>query len=49
MVVKVQWVVPPYLVAKELPELSLIPTGVKEERDQRPRWIVNNIYSNLNT
>ena len=37
MVEKGQWVVLPYLVAKGLPGLSLIPPGMKVERDQRPR------------
>ena len=36
-------------MAKELPGLSLIPLGVKEERYQRPRWLSDYIYSNLNS
>ena len=47
MIEKGQWVVLPYLVAKGLPELMLIPPGVKVERDQRPRWIGD--YSSFKT
>ena len=36
------------LVDKDLPGLILIPSGVKEERDQRTRWLGNYSYSNLN-
>ena len=37
----------PYLVAKELRGLRLIPPRVKEERDRRPRWLGDYSYSNL--
>ena len=39
----------PYLVAKELRGLRLIPPRVKEERDRRPRWLGDYSYSNLNS
>ena len=39
MVGKGRWVVLPYLVTKELRGLRLIPPGVKEEKDWRPRWL----------
>ena len=45
---KGQWVVMPYLVAKELPGLRLISLGVKEEQYRQPWWIGNYSYSNLN-
>ena len=48
MVGKGQWAVMPCLVAKELTGLGLIPPGVKEERDRRPRWLGNYSYYNLN-
>ena len=34
---KEQWLVLPYLVAKELPRLRIVPPGVKEERYWWPR------------
>ena len=49
MVGKLNWLVMHYLVYKELPGLSLIPTGVKEERYQRPRWLGDYSFSNLNS
>ena len=49
MVGKGQWVVLPYLVAKELPELRLRPPGVKEERKDWLWWIGDYGYSNLNS
>ena len=39
MIEKGQWVVLPYLVAKGLLGLRLIPLFVKVERDWRPRWL----------
>ena len=48
MVEKGQWVVLNYSVAKELPGLRIIPTGVKGERYQRPRWLGDYSYSNIN-
>ena len=44
MVEKGQWMVIPYLVAKRLLGLRLIPPGVKMERDRRPRWLGNYSY-----
>ena len=44
-----QWVVLPYSVAKDILGLRLIPPGVKEEQDLRPRWLSDYSYSNLNT
>ena len=44
-----QWVVLPYLLAKELPGLSMILQGVKEDRDWRPWWLGYYSYSNLNS
>ena len=46
---KRQWVVLPYSVSKELPGLSLIPLGVKNEHDRRPKWIGYYSYSKLNS
>ena len=48
VVEKDQWTVLPYLVAKRLPGLRLIPPGVKVERDMIPRWLGNYIYFNTN-
>ena len=48
MVGKGKYLVLPYSVAKELMRLRLIPLGVKEERDQQPRWIGDYSYYNLN-
>ena len=48
MAKKERWVVLLYFVDKDLPGLRLIQPGVKEERDQRTRWIGNYRYSNLN-
>ena len=48
MVEKEQWVVLPYSVAKGLPGLRLIPRGVKVERDQRPRWLIEYSYFKTN-
>ena len=39
----------PCLVDKELPGISIIPPGVKKERDWRPRWLDDYSYSNLNS
>ena len=39
MAEKRKWVVLLYYVVKEIPRLSLIPLGVKEERDRLPQWI----------
>ena len=48
MVGKGQWVILPYLVARNLQGLRLSPPWVKEERDQRPRWFGDYSYSKLN-
>ena len=48
MVGKGQWVILTYLVATELPELRLSPLGVKEDLEQRPRYLGNYSYSNRN-
>ena len=45
---KEQWDVFPYLVPKELPGLRLIPPVVKEERERRPQWLGDYIFSNIN-
>ena len=47
MVRKGQWVVLPYLAAKDLLGIKLSLPGVKEGRDRRPRWLGNYSYSNL--
>ena len=44
MAEKGKWTVLPYLVAKRLPGLRLIPLSVKVERDRRPRWIGDYSY-----
>ena len=49
MVEKGQWVVLPYLLAKRLPGLRLIPLGVKLERYRRPRWIGDYSYFKTKT
>ena len=49
MVGKGQWVVLPYSVAKEIQGLRLIPPGVKEERDWRPRRLLDYSYIKLNS
>ena len=41
MIEKGQWVVLTYLVSKGLPGLRPSPSGVKVERDRRPRWLVS--------
>ena len=48
MVEKGQWVVLPYLVAKRLLGLRLIPPGVKVERDRRPWWLGGYTYFKTN-
>ena len=48
MVAKGQWVILPYSVARDLPDLRLSPPGVKEERDRRPRWLGDYSYSKIN-
>ena len=48
MLGKGQWVVLPYLVDKELPGLSFIPTEVKGEGDRQPRRLGNYSYYNIN-
>ena len=47
MVGKGQWAILTYLVAMDLPELRLSPLGVKEDLEQRPRYIDNYSYSNI--
>ena len=42
------WGVLPYLVAKELLGLNLVPPGVKEEWYQWPIWVGYFNYSNIN-
>ena len=42
-----KWVVLPYLVAKELLGLRMIPLVLKEERDWRPRRLENYSFSNI--
>ena len=49
MVGKGKWVVLLYSVAKELPGLRLNLPGVKEERYQKPQWIGDYSYINLNS
>ena len=48
MAEKGQWMVLPYLVAKRIPGLRLIPPGVKVERDRRPCWIGHYSYFKTN-
>ena len=48
MVDKGKWVVLPYLVAKRLPGLRSIPTGVKLDRDRRPRLLGDYSYFKTN-
>ena len=48
MVGKERWFFLPYLVAKELPGLMMIPTVVKEERYHQPRRLGDYSYSKLN-
>ena len=48
MIRKEQWVVLPYQVANQLPNLRLSPPGVVLERDRRPRWIVDYSFSGVN-
>ena len=38
----------PYSVAKDLLGMTLIPPGVKEDKECRPRWIGNYSYYNTN-
>ena len=45
---KGQCIVLPYSVAKDLLGLRMILPGVKDERDQRPWWLGDYGYSNLN-
>ena len=48
MVEKGQWTVLPCSVAKQLHGLRLIPSGVKVERDRRPRWLGDYSYFKTN-
>ena len=48
MVKKGKWVVLAYLVAKELPRLSLILKGAKEDRDRRTYWLGSYNFININ-
>ena len=48
MIRKEQWVVLPYQVANQLPNLRLSPPGVVPQRDRRPRWIVDYSFSGVN-
>ena len=49
MVGKVQWVVFPYSVAKEIQGLRLSPLGVKDDRDRQLWWLGDYRCSNLNS
>ncbi len=42
------WVVLPYHLVKDLPRLRLSPLGVKEERDRRPRLVVDHSFFDVN-
>ena len=49
MAYKGQWVVLPYLVAKDIPGLRISPPGVKEEEDICPGWLGGYSFINNNT
>ena len=42
-----QWVVLPYSIAKNLPNLHISPPGVIPQRDRRPRWICDYTWSGV--
>ena len=42
------WLVLPYHMVKDLPNLHLSPLGVKEERDRRPRLVVDHTFYEIN-
>ena len=48
MIQKGQWVVLPASMALELEVIWLSPRGVVEQREQRPRWICDYTWSQVN-
>ena len=42
------WIVLPYRLVKDLPNLRLSPLGVKEERERRPRLVVDHSFYEIN-
>ena len=48
MAEKGNWVVLPYLAAKRLPGLRVVPPGLKLERDRRPCWLGDYCYFKTN-
>jgi hypothetical protein len=48
MVLSGQWLVLPYSLVRNLPNLRLSPTGVIPQRDRRPQAIVDYSYSGVN-
>ena len=47
MIQKNQWVILPYSIAKQFPNLRISP-GVVPQRNRRPRWIGDYTWSNIN-
>ena len=47
MVAKGKWVLLPYLVAKELTGIYIIPPGVKDERYIHPIWLRGYSFRNI--
>jgi hypothetical protein len=48
MVLAGQWLILPYSLVQNLPNLRLSPTGVIPQRDRRPQPIVDYLYSGIN-
>ena len=48
MILKSQWVVLPAEDMANLPGLRISPLGVVPQRDQRPRWICDYTWSEVN-
>ena len=48
MIDKNQWVILPFHIAKNIPNLHLSPPGVVPQRNRRPRWIGDYTWSGIN-
>jgi hypothetical protein len=48
MMQKGQWILLPYALVKDLPNLRLSPLGVVPQRDRRPRVIVDYTFNGIN-
>ena len=48
MIHKQQWVILPYSLVKDWPDLRISPPGVIPQHERRPRWICDYSFSNIN-